>query len=94
VITVTEVRQTCGSCPSQWEGRTDDGRHVYVRYRWGWLQVGLGATLDDAVSDETIGFQHGDEYDGSLTYDELQGLTVGRVQWPLSEGQKTSGEEL
>ena len=50
MIVVTEIVQTCGACPSQWEGKTADGRHVYVRYRYGFLQVGIGATLDETVS--------------------------------------------
>jgi hypothetical protein len=27
------------SCPSQWEGTTESGNKVYVRYRWGNLRV-------------------------------------------------------
>ena len=46
---VVELDRTCGSCPSQWEGRLDDGRHVFVHYRGGRLTVGVGRTADDAV---------------------------------------------
>jgi hypothetical protein len=33
-ITVTRLVHTCLAAPSQWEGRTHDGRPIYVRYRW------------------------------------------------------------
>lgn len=80
---VTELTRTCVACPSQWEGRLDDGRWVYVRYRFGMLRVGVGATVDAAV-DATMGFagtknpgeslvaeRVGDEYDGTLRDREL-----------------------
>jgi hypothetical protein len=36
---VTELRETCGGCPSQWEGKTEGGQPVYIRYRYGWLSA-------------------------------------------------------
>lgn len=33
---VTELQQTCGMCPSQWEG-VADARCIYIRFRWGHL---------------------------------------------------------
>lgn len=57
--------QTCTACPSQWEGRTDDGRHVYIRYRGGWLSAGIAATIDEAVRTDTFfGTNIGTEFDG------------------------------
>jgi hypothetical protein len=82
VIVVTELTRTCTACPAQWEGRTADGKHVYVRYRWGWLKVGLGATLDDAVDDDGISLQLGDEYHGFLEYADLIEATKDLVSWP------------
>lgn len=76
------VEQTCGACPAQWEGTLADGRLVYVRYRHGWLAVGLGDTLEEAVEramDDRVEFlaQLGDENDGWLTWDEVL-QAVGR----------------
>lgn len=48
---IIELNQTCTACPSQWEGKTEDGRYVYIRYRGGYLSAGIGASLDDAVDD-------------------------------------------
>lgn len=44
-----ESRQTCGGCPEQYEGRLIDGRFFYFRYRHGRAELGIGATLEDAV---------------------------------------------
>ncbi len=83
MIRVIELRQTCPSHPAQWEGRTADGRAVYVRYRWGSLQVGVGASLSDAVNDlATFDRKLGDDYDGVLSYPELQIATAGMFAWP------------
>jgi hypothetical protein len=36
---VSKLIQTCKGSPSQWEGLTDDGQFIYVRYRWGCLSI-------------------------------------------------------
>jgi len=46
---VSKLTQSCKGSPSQWEGLTDDGQFIYVRYRWGCLAIGSGKTLDEAV---------------------------------------------
>ena len=38
---VRNLRMTCPACPSQWEGRTPDNQHLYIRFRWGKLQIWL-----------------------------------------------------
>jgi hypothetical protein len=84
MVKVTEIKQTCSFCPSQWEGQTNDGQVVYVRYRWGFLSIRVGNTLDDAVcrGQEIFEDSVGDGMDGFLTYDELRNLTVGKIIWP------------
>lgn len=52
-VHASDLAQTCRACPSQWEGPTLDGRFLYIRYRWGRLQAGVGPTLDLAV-DSTL----------------------------------------
>lgn len=83
MIVVRELELTCESCPAQWQGRTVDGRFVYVRYRSGWLQVGVGDTFKAAVCDESDVRRLGDGYDGFMTYEELKAATRGRVEWPI-----------
>jgi hypothetical protein len=83
VIVVTSVEQTCGACPSQWEGVADDGRVVYARYRGGRLRVSLGATLEAALdSQPIIDRMLGDSLDGWMDYATLRHETQERMQWP------------
>ena len=49
-VRLRTLDMTCGACPSQWEGTTEDGRVIYVRYRHGLLTAGVGSTMDDAVT--------------------------------------------
>ena len=74
-IKVNSIKQTCGACPSQWEGETDDKKYVYVRYRWGVLRV-------DVDSKTIYGEVHGDSLDGYLAYDELIAFTGHLFDWP------------
>tara|TARA_Y100000310_G_C20631056_1_gene788657 strand:+ start:13 stop:264 length:252 start_codon:yes stop_codon:yes gene_type:complete len=39
---VKHLQQTCICCPSQWEFTTTGNVPVYVRYRWGCLNVRIG----------------------------------------------------
>ena len=51
-IKLSKIVQTCDACPSQWDAVADDGRPVYIRYRWGNLTTGVGKqgeTKDAAV---------------------------------------------
>ena len=69
-MNVVELAKTCSACPSQWTGRTDDGKWVYVRYRWGWLSVSVGEGDDvyAAVNgDEVFEKQCGEEFDGEMS---------------------------
>lgn len=91
-IVVTELTQTCPSCPSQWEGKTEDGRAVYIRYRSGILQVGLGRDMNAAVEAAVLG-ESGDSgwerilggrLDGYLNADLLVVATSGYLDLPIA----------
>lgn len=84
-IVVSEVEMTCGAFPSQWEGRTVDGRYVYVRYRYGQLRVSVGDTLENAIlgDEAVVSLAHGHGYAGVMTYSELVRLTGDRLSWPI-----------
>lgn len=64
-IRITKLECTCSACPSQWQGRTDDGRSVYIRYRWGYGTV-------DVNSERVFSFSRGDSLDGLLGLDDLK----------------------
>jgi len=93
MIKVTSIEQTSGACPSQWEGVTEDGRPIYVRYRWGCLSIRLGekdGNIWDAVNgEEIIREELGGPWDGVLPYEELKRATRGKIQWPdINRGSK------
>jgi hypothetical protein len=91
MVKVTQIRRTCTACPSQWEGRTDDGQYVYVRSRHDYLRVSLGPTLDDAIFGENCNtiVDIDDEAAGYLEYEKLKKLTASIVEWPAEEGTET-----
>ncbi len=67
---VVEIRQTSEACPAQWEGKTENGQSLYIRFRWGVLR----AELDG----ETV-FQgpHGGPLDGLIELGAVARLTRG-----------------
>lgn len=88
-IIVAKVVQTCGACPSQWEGETADGKYVYARYRSGRMRVDVAPSeaewtngRDDCVYREDLG----DALDGYISYEELKAHTAGVLEWPESDG--------
>lgn len=68
---IIELEQTCPACPSQWEGKLEDGRSIYIRYRGGWLRYGIADTIDDAVGNYVFEKQIGGLYDGTMTEEEM-----------------------
>jgi hypothetical protein len=71
---IKEFRKTCQACPSQWEGETEDGKEIYVRYRHGHLTIDVGNPKVDYLYRNTIIFekQIGDNLDGVMTEEELK----------------------
>jgi hypothetical protein len=88
MIVVTQLTRTCDACPAQWEGLVSDGRHVYVRYRWGYLSVRVSEDVNPtdrfAAVDgpEVFGAELGDEFHGYLSFEELKRATAGEIEWP------------
>ena len=79
-LRVTNIVQTCGACPSQWEGKVEDGRMIYIRYRHGYLSIEASIhpsnDVDDAIGEDCIlGLQHGDNYDGVMDFEDLVSLS-------------------
>jgi hypothetical protein len=90
MINVTKIIETCGGCPSQWNGRTDDGQYLYVRYRWGFLRVALGlSVMVELDGDDIYGEQIGDGLDGVMDFGELTQrlghlLDFSKAEWVAS----------
>lgn len=55
---VIKLEKTCDACPSQWELTLEDGRMVYVRFRWGNFTANISPSpttqISDAVSGESL----------------------------------------
>jgi hypothetical protein len=77
---VTTLTKTCIACPAQWEGKTDDDRSVYVKYRWGGLKVNVsepGKDIWAAVDGkEVLCLGLTDEPDGWMENEELKPLLI------------------
>jgi len=83
-IVVTTLIRTGERSPSQWEAKTADGRYLYVRYRWGCLEIGIGVSMDEAIANGGNFFekQLGDKLDGSMGLEDLRKATSGLIEWP------------
>ncbi|MFJ5532441.1 hypothetical protein [Streptomyces sp. NPDC093261] len=68
-IDTNYLRVTCRFCPTQLEGETPDGRHVYFRYRWGVASVDIDG---EHVWSERLG----DDYDGVMDTDEAKRIAA------------------
>ena len=66
------IKNTCPACPSQWEGKTDKGRDIYIRYRWGYLTV----QIDGVQGREILGMDLGrGNWDGVLNFHDMKNFT-------------------
>lgn len=73
IIRITEITQTCGACPSAWEGKTDRGEDLDLRYRNDhWTLAISGQCVVDGSRGRTLG-------DGCCTLEEIS-------EWCREEG--------
>ncbi len=72
LMIIKNLVRTCIACPSQWEAETDDGRTVYIRFRWGCLTIGIGSNIEEAVRARPIFRQQvSDGLDGLMEDEEM-----------------------
>jgi hypothetical protein len=83
-IAIRRLIRTGERCPSQWEATTEDGLYLYVRYRWGCLEIGMGPSMHDAIENSGNVFekQLGSNLDGSMDLEGLRKATSGLIAWP------------
>lgn len=86
---INDLTCTSDACPTQYEGFLDDGRMVYIRYRWGYLsiRVSLNSTENVMVavsSPEIYGEQLGDCLDGHLDHERLIEI-LNNIEYPPSK---------
>lgn len=83
---VISLEQTCGACPSQWEGRLADGRGIYIRFRHGRLTLTFFEGDDFVTADFNKEVRHlvwesDNEWDGVMDTSEMMGHTNLLVNW-------------
>jgi hypothetical protein len=69
---VESMEKTCNICPTQWQGKLEDGRMFYIRYRWGNFNAYLSKEVTNEVVDAIAGEilvsldNWGDHFDGEM----------------------------
>jgi hypothetical protein len=71
---IVSLRQTCQSHPAQWSAQVEDGRWLYIRYRWGILSMSWATPNADnpTVLDRIATIVHSDGYDGEMEEAEMR----------------------
>ncbi len=90
MITIKTIKKTCTACPAQWEGTTDDGREVYVRYRFGHLSVALSDEKNTAIENSRkanwyFRWDSDGMWSGGMDYDFLKKLSDDKFVWPETD---------
>jgi hypothetical protein len=83
MTTITKMIETCGGCPSQWDGWDEDGAYFYFRYRWGYLRV--DSHDPDGRPTTIFGKEVGDGMDGVMSYEALKFHLEGVLELPETE---------
>jgi hypothetical protein len=91
MITIVKMTETCGGCPSQWDGWTEDGAYFYFRYRWGYLRVDSHDPDNRATT--IFGKQIGDELDGCMSYEALKFHLNGVLDLPETESYEDRAKQ-
>ena len=80
MLTVIKLEQTCFACPAQWDGKTDTGQGIYIRYRYGYLRLDVDGEIG------VYGEQVGDGLDGGMSFEEMSGHLKEHLTFKLGEG--------
>lgn len=86
-----------GYAPAQFDGVTHDGRHLYCRYRGGWLTITELRGPDDDLMDgrEILSVNLGPPLHGGLTIGQLcqyAGITINGMTPPLPSPEEMARE--
>lgn len=78
--TVSELRSTSTFAPSRWEGTTESGDDIHIRYRSGSISVSIGDHYPhgDVVHEEQI---NEDKSHSHLTEQEMKDALEGIVSF-------------
>jgi len=67
VINITKLENTRMARPAQWEGEGKNGEQVYIRYRWGYLELDVNGVF-------VYGVRYGRNYDGHMNIETMKEL--------------------
>ena len=93
MLKVKALINTCLAFPSQWEGVLEDGRAIYIRFRWGRLTVSAGASVDDAIMNHEgniLAVDVGGPTDGMMDERELEIHTREVLSFRLTPAEMES----
>lgn len=92
---VIELSKTCAKSLTQWEGKLEDGRMVYIRYWKGYLEVRVSKGPTDKIDfavlgDEVFGKQLYLDNADTLELEKLKEATKGVLDFSdlLDLGEK------
>ena len=80
-IRVKSIKDLGTSCPTQFEGLTEDGQYIYIRYRYDILTVRLANSEEECFKDDsskilTVHFISKDEWNGVIDYDTVREILI------------------
>lgn len=80
-IRVVKIRDLGTSCPTQFEGETDDGKYIYIRYRYDILTVRIAETEEECFKSDdskilTVHFIKKDDWCGEIDYDTVRQILL------------------
>lgn len=70
---VAEIKMTCSACPSQWEGKTESGKEIYIRLRHGYFRCYIDGKV---IYESTPG------KDGIMSDDDMMTELLGVLDFP------------
>ena len=78
MIKINKLQMTCGACPTQFSGETEDGKNVYIRFRFGRLSMDIDGQI-------LFSGNVSDSLDGVISYEGIQkALAHLSIQWPAN----------
>ena|ERR1017187_6196920 len=82
---ITKLTKICVTCPTQYEGETDDGKYVYIRYRFGNFKMEVN---HEVIFTTSIGNGLG----GCIELDKIKELTKHLdIEWPPIVNEEYGG---
>lgn len=88
IPTVMSIKRTTDLFPRQWEGKLEDGRVFYVRYRYDVLSLQISPSPSDDIDDAVMATPVFNEYIGSNWGAELPDNVMEEILKPFLKFKK------